>query len=865
MKKLNRTSAILAISIIIQLICTVFLVPASFAAGESITIQMYNGNTQASSNTISPNFKIYNQGSTTVNLSNVKVRYYYTSDGITGQTYTCDYAGNSTTITSSTKGQIVSMTSQTSNANNYLEIYFTSSAGSLSPGKYIEVKGRITNANYKNYNQSNDYSFNSSATNYVASSKVTTYINGVLSSGTEPVTVPTSSPTPTPSKSKVKIKYEAENGYTNKSDMIMSNSYCSNGKYVGNLGLGNSLTIKADIPETATYTLSIYYRTAKDKNVRFSQTLGTESYTIKCPGNVNPNIIGGVSKEVFLVKGTCNLVLSNPTESAPDIDFITITKNLVANTDFEAGTSNLPNNWKASSSNCSWDTTGGVNGSKALKITSSSIYSNNYYESDEIELEPYKFYRAEVSVRASISDSSNWYTFQGANISVLFKGSNQRTSEEQFWGMISKGLVETNNGWKTAIINFQAPYNGKVKFRLNNSYGKGTCWFDNFKLYPDDNMVKMEGKKVMFGYERTDLIDSGITSNNIDNYISQYDKLIDENIKLTGLDFTKHFENEKIKILSRIDQPWGGEASAKVFIWFSDSDVVNDLTRFNTYNSLSWALPHEIGHTFDRNEWNFDGEFWASFKAYAALTNSKSKIFMNGTYMDAAGTPGLKEYFTDKDLYQFDNNTYAGDFILGQLASRSGISWSSYTKAFQYFANSTSIPYNNYEKFYLFMNKLDEYENNAPGTTLSLFTRQQLNVIEHQLNKNSNNVALYEAELYASSSYARKNIAECSGGQCVELLGNNNIIEFDVYTGVSGTHLLRVNYSSFVDNNLKFTVTNSSGSKAYTVNCKYNILNTPRGEFLDIELNSGKNTIQLENLQGKSINIDCFEVLKKHN
>lgn len=186
-KQLKKVSAIITICFVLQCLSSVFLIN-TFAATGSIKVQMYNDNRQLSSNTISPSFKIYNTGSVSVSLSSVKVKYYYTSDGITGQTFICDYAGNpSKTITSSTIGSILEMPRITSSADNYLEISFTSAAGSISPNSYIEVKGRIINSTWGNYDQSNDYSFNETSSTYSDWSNLTGFISNTLSWGKEPI------------------------------------------------------------------------------------------------------------------------------------------------------------------------------------------------------------------------------------------------------------------------------------------------------------------------------------------------------------------------------------------------------------------------------------------------------------------------------------------------------------------------------------------------------------------------------------------------------------------------------------------------------------------------------------------------------
>ncbi len=67
------------------------VVDTSVAKG-SIKIQMYNANTSAQSGSLSPKFKIYNNGTTNVKLSDVKIRYYYTINGEIDQNFWCDWS-----------------------------------------------------------------------------------------------------------------------------------------------------------------------------------------------------------------------------------------------------------------------------------------------------------------------------------------------------------------------------------------------------------------------------------------------------------------------------------------------------------------------------------------------------------------------------------------------------------------------------------------------------------------------------------------------------------------------------------------------------------------------------------------------------
>ncbi len=157
--------------------------PTSGSSSGSLSVQMFNGNTTSSTNGLTPKFKITNTGSSSIDLSKVKIRYYYTVDGSVSQAFNVDYA---MVGSSNLNGSFISMSSPTSTADNYLEISFTSGAGNLAAGASTEIHTRINKSDWSNYNQSNDYSFNSSATNFADWSKITVYISGTKVSGSEP-------------------------------------------------------------------------------------------------------------------------------------------------------------------------------------------------------------------------------------------------------------------------------------------------------------------------------------------------------------------------------------------------------------------------------------------------------------------------------------------------------------------------------------------------------------------------------------------------------------------------------------------------------------------------------------------------------
>jgi mannan endo-1,4-beta-mannosidase len=150
----------------------------------SIKIQFYNQNTSAISNQIYLNMKIINTGGSPVALSNVKVRYYYTIDGVKPQNFWCDWSPSGSGNVNAT---FATVSPAKTGVDTYVELGFSSGAGSLAAnGGSTTVQARVAKNDWTNYTQSDDYSFNSSATTFVDWTKVTAYVSGSLQWGVEP-------------------------------------------------------------------------------------------------------------------------------------------------------------------------------------------------------------------------------------------------------------------------------------------------------------------------------------------------------------------------------------------------------------------------------------------------------------------------------------------------------------------------------------------------------------------------------------------------------------------------------------------------------------------------------------------------------
>lgn len=149
----------------------------------SIKLQFYNQNTAAISNQIYLNTKLVNTGTSALSLSNVKIRYFYTIDGVKPQNFYCDYSPvGSSNIT----GSFVTMDTVKTGADTYVEVGFLSGAGNLAAGANVTVQVRVAKNDWTNYTQTNDYSYNSSGTTFVDWTKVTGYVSGALEWGIEP-------------------------------------------------------------------------------------------------------------------------------------------------------------------------------------------------------------------------------------------------------------------------------------------------------------------------------------------------------------------------------------------------------------------------------------------------------------------------------------------------------------------------------------------------------------------------------------------------------------------------------------------------------------------------------------------------------
>jgi hypothetical protein len=143
------------------------------------------GNATTPTTLLTPHFEIGNNSAVTESLAGVTIRYYFTSDGGASPVFACNFAnlgaGLDCTTLSGTFG-----TWTATKSDHYLEIAFTK--GSIGPqGTTGSIQVQVHDATYNTEDQTNDYSFNGTATTtYSAWDHVTLYKNGIKYWGFEP-------------------------------------------------------------------------------------------------------------------------------------------------------------------------------------------------------------------------------------------------------------------------------------------------------------------------------------------------------------------------------------------------------------------------------------------------------------------------------------------------------------------------------------------------------------------------------------------------------------------------------------------------------------------------------------------------------
>ncbi|WP_432100285.1 cellulose binding domain-containing protein [Streptomyces sp. WAC 04229] len=160
--------------------------PAQAApAADGLSVQYRTSAGGATADQTEPWLKVRNTGSSPVQLSQVKVRYYFKADSPSDSyRFACSWAVRGCSVVTGTFG---TLSNPTATADRYLEIGFTQAAGTLAPGADTgDLQLRFHRTNWQTVRQSDDYSFNGAQTSYANWDKVTAQLAGATVWGTAP-------------------------------------------------------------------------------------------------------------------------------------------------------------------------------------------------------------------------------------------------------------------------------------------------------------------------------------------------------------------------------------------------------------------------------------------------------------------------------------------------------------------------------------------------------------------------------------------------------------------------------------------------------------------------------------------------------
>lgn len=153
----------------------------------SIVLQYKSGSTSGNNSTVQPIFNIMNTSGTPINLSDIRVRYYF--NGGTNLTAKDFSVGSVSFGSNNIEPNFVDLEKTYEEADSYIELLFNAEAGIIPAGGETGSMSFTIQKNQSGSSQENDYSYNNTA-ELTEWNKVAVYYQGALVWGTEPALDP---------------------------------------------------------------------------------------------------------------------------------------------------------------------------------------------------------------------------------------------------------------------------------------------------------------------------------------------------------------------------------------------------------------------------------------------------------------------------------------------------------------------------------------------------------------------------------------------------------------------------------------------------------------------------------------------------
>jgi len=179
-KKLVKFKKFISKALVLSMTISSLLLTNTICAATTSLELKYQCGDATNGNAVKPVILLINNDTSSVALSDIKVRYWYTKDSNISETFVVDYTP--TISASNITGTFADVTN-----GHYLETGFTPAAGNLAAGGNTGIlKLRANKSDWSNYTQTDDYSFDATKTSLADWTKITVYYQGQLVWGTEP-------------------------------------------------------------------------------------------------------------------------------------------------------------------------------------------------------------------------------------------------------------------------------------------------------------------------------------------------------------------------------------------------------------------------------------------------------------------------------------------------------------------------------------------------------------------------------------------------------------------------------------------------------------------------------------------------------